>query len=435
MSIEAIYELFRQYPQITTDTRNCRPGSIFVALKGEHFDGNTFVEQALENGCAFAITDASGSPENPRIIKVDNALQTLQDLARHHRRQFNIPIIGITGTNGKTTTKELVASVLSSTYHVLFTQGNLNNHIGVPLTLLQLTSAHEMAVIEMGANHPGEIGELAAIAEPTHGLITNVGKAHLEGFGSFENVIKTKGELYDFLAKTNGTIFINSGNANLVEMANKRWGMQLISYKVTEKNAGKELVTGIAVSSTTPFLQLQWKTGYETHAISTQLIGKYNLENVLAAVSIGITFRVPEEKICRSIEEYIPQNNRSQFKLTEKNRLIIDTYNANPTSMLAALENFSELDASLKALLLGDMKELGENSRDEHEKTIDFIEKKAFDKIILCGEFFSSISSPFACFPDTNLLIEHLKTKPLQGYAILIKGSRGMQLEKTVDFL
>ena len=439
MSIEAIYELFRQHPHITTDTRKYLPDSIFFALKGEQFDGNTFVEQALENGCAFAVTDASGCPENPRIIKVNNVLQTLQELARHHRTQFNIPIIGITGTNGKTTTKELVASVLSSSYRILFTQGNLNNHIGVPLTLLQLTSAHDMAVIEMGANHPGEICELAAIALPTHGLITNVGKAHLEGFGSFENVKKTKGELYDFLAKTNETIFINSGNAILIEMANQRRGMKRISYKIqetrVEKNSGEDLVTGNAAPSPTPFLQLQWKTDDETYTILTHLIGKYNLENVLAAITVGITFLVPEDKICRSIENYVPQNNRSQFKRTEKNQLIIDTYNANPTSMLAALENFSEWDTSPKAVLLGDMKELGENSRTEHEKIIDFIGEKAFDKIILCGECFSAIPSPFACFPDTNLLIEHLKNNPLQGHAILIKGSRSMQLEKVIDFL
>ena len=435
MSIKAIYELFRQHPHITTDTRKCLPDSIFVALKGEHFDGNTFVEQALENGCAFAITDASGCPQHPRMIKVNNALQTLQELARHHRKQFNIPIIGITGTNGKTTTKELISSVLSSTYRVLYTQGNLNNHIGVPLTLLQLTSDHDMAVIEMGANHPGEIGELAAIALPTHGLITNVGKAHLEGFGSLENIIKTKGELYDFLAKTSGTLFINSGNATLVEMANQRRGMKHITYRVQEKNPGDNVVIGSAIPSTTPFLQLQWKTNQETYPMLTQLIGKYNLENLLAAITIGITFQIPGEKIVQAIESYMPQNNRSQFKLTDKNRLIIDTYNANPTSMMAALENFSEWDTSPKAVLLGDMKELGENSRAEHQKIIDFIEKKSFDKTILCGAHFASIPSPFACFPETNLLIEHLKTHPLQGYSVLIKGSRSIRLEKVIDFL
>ena len=439
MNIEAIYELFRQHPQINTDTRNYLPDSIFLALKGEHFDGNAFVEQALENGCAYAITDASGCTVNPRIIQVNNSLHTLQELARHHRKQFHIPIIGITGTNGKTTTKELIAAVLSASYRVLYTQGNLNNHIGVPLTLLQLTCAHDMAVIEMGANHPGEIDELAAIALPTHGIITNVGKAHLEGFGSFENVIKTKGELYDFLAKTSGTVFINTGNPFLREMANQRRGMKLITYKVqektVEKNTGEDVVTGNAVPSTTPFLQLQWKTKQETYTILSHLIGKYNMENVLAAISVGITFRVPAEKIGRNIEDYLPQNHRSQFKLTAKNQLIIDTYNANPTSMLAALKNFLEWGASPKAVLLGDMKELGENSRVEHEKIIDFIEKNSFDMIILCGECFSSISSSFTCFPDTNLLIEHLKTNPLQDHAVLIKGSRSMQLEKVIDYL
>ncbi len=435
MSIEAIYELFKQNPQITTDTRKCLPGSVFVALKGERFDGNTFAGQALENGCAFVIADSPDLPQHPQIIKVKDSLQTLQDLAHYHRKQFNIPVIGITGTNGKTTTKELVAAVLSSSYHVLYTQGNLNNHIGVPLTLLQLTSDHDIAVIEMGANHPGEIRGLVEIAAPTHGLITNVGKAHLEGFGSFENVIKTKGELYDFIGKTNGTAFINGGNAILMEMANQRPGMVCTMYQVQETMSGKNIVVGNAIFSKTPFLQLRWETHEGNYTILTHLIGKYNLENILAAITIGVTFQVPAHKICQAVEDYIPQNNRSQFKATDHNQLIIDAYNANPTSMLAALENFAEWDVSPKALILGDMKELGENSLGEHQKIIDFIGKKAFDRVMLCGENFSSILSPFICFSDTGLLMEYLKSDPLQGYAILIKGSRSIQLEKVIELL
>ena len=444
MKIEAIYELFKQYPEVTTDTRKCFPNSIFFALKGEHFDGNHFVEQALKNGCAYAIADSENLPENPQIIQVENTLQTLQQLANYHRKQFDIPVIGITGTNGKTTTKELTAAVLSSHYRILYTQGNLNNHIGVPLTLLQLNRQHQAAIIEMGANHPGEIRELAQIVEPTHGLITNVGKAHLEGFGSFENVMKTKGELYDFLIEFGGCIFVNSGNQNLMQMIenrcnNKPSEINCITYKVSNQACsnpiGKEIVRGKQIHSETPFLQLEWSFQHESYPILTHLIGKYNLENILAAIAVGLNMKISEENICQAIAAYIPQNNRSQLQQTKNNQLIIDAYNANPTSMLAALENFSEMNVAPKALILGDMKELGENSLAEHQKILDFIEKNPMNRVMLCGEIFSSIQSPFSNFQYTDALITQLKSEPLKGYTILIKGSRGIQLEKVIEFL
>lgn len=428
MNIQEIYEIYRKYPIITTDSRNCLPGSVFVALKGESFNGNAFVEDVLKAGCAYAIADDRNLPKNERIILVDDTLRTLQQLANYHRKQLGIPVLAITGTNGKTTTKELVSSVLSEKYKVLYTQGNLNNHIGVPLTLLRLTAEHEMAVIEMGASHQGEIGELSQITEPDYGLITNVGKAHLEGFGSFENIIKTKGELYDFIRKSTGKIFINKNNGYLNEIAD---GINKIYYG----NDPGLYVWGNILKNA-PFLSLEWYHEEEIHQVDTRLIGAYNLENVLAAVAIGIYFNVPSADICSALENYTPQNNRSQLMDTQKNHLIIDAYNANPTSMLASLNNFGQMDVSPKAVLLGDMKELGEYSRDEHQKVIDLIRTYSFDKVFLCGEnFFELAAGTFPAYLHIDDLTEALKNEKLEGYYILIKGSRSIKLEKTIEFL
>ncbi|MDR3062310.1 MAG: UDP-N-acetylmuramoyl-tripeptide--D-alanyl-D-alanine ligase [Dysgonamonadaceae bacterium] len=430
MKVSELYKVYLAYPLVTTDTRNCSPGSIFFALKGENFDGNHFVEEALAKGCEFAVCDSGDVPAGEKIIRVDNSLKTLQKLANYHRRQLKTPVIGITGTNGKTTTKELMAAVLSSTYHVLSTQGNLNNHIGVPLTLLQLRPEHEYAIIEMGANHPGEIKTLTGIAEPDFGIITNVGKAHLEGFGSFEGVIRAKGELYDYLRKTGGTVFLNHENSYLNTIVGN---LKKVFYGKTSDS----FVWGNAISSF-PFLSFEWYRGDKMYPVKTQLVGEYNLENALAAVAVGNYFSVGAHGINKALEEYIPQNNRSQFRDTGKNKLIIDAYNANPTSMAAALENFDKMQVSPKMVILGDMKELGIQSPEEHRKIIDLIEKSAFDKVFLCGPEFSSLPvlHPDACrFEKNEDLIQYLVSSDITGYHILIKGSRGIRLEKTIGFL
>ncbi len=430
MKVPELYEIYKQYPFITTDTRKHLTNSIFFALKGDNFDGNAYIEQALEQGCAYAVGDDPELPKNNhRIILVKNVLQTLQEMARFHRRNLKIPIIGITGTNGKTTTKELVASVLSSKYNVLYTQGNLNNHIGVPLTLLSITQKHEIAVIEMGASHQGEIAELAAIAEPNYGLITNVGKAHLEGFGSFENVIKTKSELYHFIGKTGGKIFINQDNPYLNAVS-------CDAEKIYYGTQPGVFVQGEIIENESPFLNFNWFIDQKTYEGKTRLIGDYNFENALAAVTIGTYFDVDANNICEALANYAPQNNRSQLLETSKNHLIIDAYNANPTSMFASLENFSRMKTSPKAIILGDMKELGNESDMEHQKMLDFIDKNNFDKVFLCGEIFSSLSKEkYASFLHVDQLIECLKNEDLRGYYILIKGSRGIRLEKTIEYL
>jgi len=426
---ETLYSLYLKNPIVTTDSRNCPENSIFIALKGENFNGNSFAKQALELGCSYAVVDEPEAVTDERILLVDNCLKTLQGLASYHRHQCKIPIIGITGTNGKTTTKELMASVLGKKYHVLYTQGNLNNHIGVPLTLLRLDSKHDIAVIEMGANHPGEIKELVEIVDPDYGLITNVGKAHLEGFGSFEGVIKTKGELYDFLRAKDGKIFINMENPYLRSIAK---GLEHIKYAT---KPGYEL-WGEALTCS-PFLKLRWFTDYsETgHEIQTNLIGSYNLENALAAICVGREFKVSDEDICSALEEYVPSNNRSQLKQTEQNTLIIDAYNANPTSMAAALKNFQQYEAPKKAVILGSMKELGTQSEEEHKRLAFNIAESNFDRVFLIGSEFHQANTDYPIFENSDTFTDYLKEQPLQGYTILIKGSRGNQLESIVPFL
>lgn len=428
MTISELYELYLHNPKVTTDSRNCPFGSIFFALKGENFDGNQYASKALDSGCAYAVIDNPDYITGDRTILVDNVLKTLQQLAHRHRKALGTPVIGITGSNGKTTTKELLAAVLSTKYNLLYTEGNLNNHIGVPLTLLRLNHQHEMAIIEMGASHPGDIKELAEIAAPNYGIITNVGQAHLEGFGSFEGVIKTKGELYDYIRQTKGKIFIKKENEYLQPIAK---GIEQISYGTDESSfaSGK-------VASCSPFLIFDWKQQGKIHTVETHLIGSYNLDNVLVAVAIGRYFKIPAERISRAIASYEPNNNRSQFKETEHNKLIIDAYNANPSSMKAAIDNFAAMQVdSPKAVILGDMRELGETSDTLHAEIVKQIEQAGFDKVYLCGEHFSSTGSSFMHFPNIEELMSELTKNPLEGYHILIKGSRGMTLEKTLSLL
>lgn len=430
MEIEELYNRFTECNGLTTDSRHCPEGSMFLALKGETFNGNTFAAQSLAQGCRYAVVDEPqyASPENPRIILVDNCLETLQKLANYHRRRLGTRMIGVTGTNGKTTTKELIATVLGEKFKVLYTQGNFNNHIGVPLTLLRLKPEHEMAVIEMGANHPGEIKTLVHIAEPDYGIITNVGKAHLQGFGSFEGVIRTKGELYDFLReKGNATIFIQNENPYLNKIAT---GLTCVRYGQTP---GLD-VTGKVVACS-PFLHFSWTAEGVSHEVQTHLIGAYNLDNALAAVAIGRYFGVEDTQICHALSSYVPQNNRSQLVHTASNTLIVDAYNANPTSMMAALENFRQMEAAHKVAILGDMKELGEGSHEEHQKVVDFLKECGFERVMLVGPEFGATSSPFEHYKDVKEVEALLAAHPLQGCCVLVKGSNSMKLSELPAYL
>lgn len=438
MSIEELYDIFLKHPVVTTDSRDCPEGSIFLALKGETFNGNAYAQSAIEKGCAFAVVDEPAYATSDRTILVDDVLLTLQKLANHHRRQLGTRIIGITGTNGKTTTKELISCVLKKKYNTLYTQGNFNNHIGVPKTLLRLTSEHEIAVVEMGANHPGEIRDLVNIVEPDFGLITNVGKAHLLGFGSFEGVIRTKGELYDFMRKNARPIFINNDNPHLKGIAE---GLEQIGYGQEESE--KLTIKGTFISAS-PFLKFEWKANdsEHTHTVSTQLIGAYNIDNALAAVAVGTQFGVAPTDICAALEEYAPSNNRSQLKRTDDNTLIIDAYNANPTSMAAALNNFRIVEAEQKMCILGDMKELGDSSFEEHTKAVKLIEECGFDKVWLVGSEFKRALEAHPCnnlsittFNDVAEVNTHLMTDKPKGHTILIKGSNSTRLIETIEHL
>ncbi len=434
MDITALYPIFLRCQGVTTDSRNCPEGSLFFALKGANFNGNIFAPKALESGCAYAVVDED-VPEmhgDKRYIRVDNCLQALQQLARHHRRQLGTPMLAITGTNGKTTTKELIAAVLSQRFRILYTEGNLNNHIGVPLTLLRLQPSHELAVIEMGASHPGDIRELVEIAGPDYGLITNVGKAHLEGFGSFEGVVRTKGELFDYLrAKGDATVFVHDDNPYLKTLAT---GLPQVLY-----GSSHGLYVSGHTTGCSPYLALEWQAAgiHERHCIQTQLIGAYNLPNALAAVTIGHYFGVEGKMIDQALADYTPRNNRSQLKKTDGNLLIIDAYNANPTSMMAALANFKEMQAGQKMLILGDMRELGKDSKEEHRKIVDYIKECGFNDVALVGsEFtFAATGSPYATYSDVEALIGKLKAEPPCGKTILIKGSNGIRLSGVVDYL
>ena len=434
MTVEEIYSRFKECKGVTTDSRKCGQGLMFFALKGERFDGNEFVRGALEQGCPYAVMDNAGlyDSTDSRMILVDNVLITLQQVAAFHRRHLGTPVIGITGTNGKTTTKELTNAVMSTTYNVLCTQGNLNNSIGVPLTVLGLKSEHEYAIVEMGASHPGDIKELVEISQPDYGLITNVGKAHLLGFGSFEGVKRTKGELYDWLREHGGTAFVNHDNEHLQQMCK---GLPLVEYG---KPGHKDMLVEGEVLECNPFVKFRWRSGKgEWHTVQTNLIGAYNVDNALAAITIGLKFGVSEDKASQAVADYKPQNNRSQLTETGRNYLVVDAYNANPTSMAAALENFSMIKAQNKMLILGDMRELGEVSQAEHRKIVEMLGEYGFTNVWLVGDEFAKAAagSGFRLFPDVEAVNKRLIDEPVDGQTILIKGSNSIGLTKTITNL
>ena len=429
--IETLYRHFVQSCGVTTDTRRCEPGMMFFALRGDNFDGNSYAAKALEMGCSCVVVD---NPQyvvegDGRILLVEDSLKALQQMARHHRRQLGTPIVGITGTNGKTTTKELVAAVLAKRYHILYTQGNLNNHIGVPLTLLGLTREHEMAIVEMGANHPGDIKELVDIAEPDYGLITNVGLAHLQGFGSLEGVIRTKGEMYDYLRTTpRRTIFLNRDNEYLKGIAH---GLETVTYGQThDADTQGELV------ACDPYLRFRWRRGRgEWHQVSTQLIGSYNIDNALCAAAVGCHFGVDEVAVSEALAAYTPHNNRSQLTVTPHNSLVVDAYNANPTSMKAALDNFSQMQVPRKMAILGDMKELGEATAQAHQEIVDRLDGCGFDEVWLVGEAFAQTRHTQRTFADVEEVKVALQENLPKDFCILIKGSNSMKLASLVTFL
>lgn len=429
MEIKKLYSIYTQYPIITTDTRKCIKDSIFFAIKGNTFNGNQYASKAIELGCKYAIVDEKEFADSSKnIMLVDDCLKTLQLLARCHRNQFKIPIIAITGTNGKTTTKELITKVLSTEFSVLATEGNFNNHIGVPLTLLKLTKDHEIGVIEMGANHVGEIETLCHIADPSFGLITNVGRAHIEGFGSFENIIKTKGELYKYIRqRVDGKVFVDSDNPYLIEMSQD---ITSIFYGTKDDH----FVVG-KIEENNPYLTFAWKFSKNYHRVQTHLIGEYNLPNLLASVAVGKYFGVKTAKIIEAIENYKPENHRSQLKKTNRNTLIIDAYNANPTSMSVAIQNIAKMNVPNKVLVLGDMRELGEETNTEHQKIVDLISKNSFDNVFLIGHNFAETKGAFNKFESLDSFIDYINENPLSDKFILIKGSRGLQLEKCLEFL
>ena len=429
IKVENLYDLFLQHPEISTDSRQIPEGALFFGLKGDHFNGNEFAGNALNKGASYAIIDDYRYRVDDRCILVENVLTSLQQLANHHRNQFRIPVLAITGTNGKTTTKELIHAVLSKKYLTLATTGNLNNHIGVPLTLLNLKPETEIVIVEMGANHPGEIDLLCRIAEPTHGIITNIGKAHLEGFGDFEGVVRTKTELYRFLKSRQGIAFVNKDNPLLVQHSQ---GMKIIPYEtVTTTNAEEDN------HPEDPYLKMAIKIDGQEITLSTRIYGQYNAENILAAACIGHFFGVEPGKIKESIESYQPQNNRSQVLQTRSNLLILDMYNANPSSMELALRNFAGSPHGQKVLILGDMLELGTECDKEHQYILEMIEKLGFTEVFLVGPVFTRLNTKreWLCFQDSELARLWLDHHRVKDAAILLKGSRGIKLDKLVDLL
>ena len=440
ISVEELYALYKRCSGVTTDSRRIKDGAMFFALKGESFDGNDFAVDALKAGAKYAIVDRflleGTSWRGRKCIVVENSLEMLQKLAAFHRRQFDIPVLGITGTNGKTTTKELVATVLAKKYNVVATESNFNNHIGVPLTLFRIDERTDMAVVEMGASAPGEIAALTRIVQPTCGLITTVGKAHLQGFGSFEGVKKAKGELYDILRQRGGLVFYNADNEHLCEMVSHRPGLCTRRYGVREQG-----VKILPATAEKPFLGMEWEKDGHTVKVLTHLVGDYNATNVMAALSVGEAFEVPFAKAVAAIEAYTPSNSRSQLVKTKQNTLIVDAYNANPTSMRAALDNFAGTDFPEKVLMLGDMRELGEESSEEHRAALQRACEIA-PRIYLVGEEFARASRTLhtdprqvASFPDIDALKAYVQEHPFSGCTILVKGSNGNHMEKIVDAL
>ena len=439
MDIKALYELYKSHPVVTTDSRDCPSGSIFIALKGASFDGNKFAAAALEKGCSYAVIDEPEyyKADDPRMILVGDCLTTFKELAREHRRRFDIPVIGITGTNGKTTTKELIAAVLGEKYNVMYTRGNFNNDVGVPKTLFSLRPEHEIAVVEMGASHPGDIKALVDYVEPTCGLITNVGRAHLQGFGSFEGVKRTKGELYDFLESHNGLLFLNESNPDLMEMAAQRDFGRIISYGRDEGgNVEGEVI------DCSPFLNFRWRQHLHAgqipanaYEVETHLIGAYNLDNMLAAIAVGLHFGVSPAQINHALGHYIPSNNRSQLETTEHNRLIVDAYNANPSSMAAAIDNFKLMKAERKMAILGDMLELGAVSDEEHQKIVDALAAAGIKEVWLVGEEFGKTHTAFRKFKNVDEVKAVIAAHRPENYYILIKGSNGIHLSQLPELL
>lgn len=433
IKIEDLHKLFLESSGITTDTRNCPQDSIFFALKGDNFNGNNYALSALKSGCSYAIIDEQDCEITNKLILVDDCLDTLQQLAKYHRSYLKTTIIAITGTNGKTTTKELLNTVINSQYKCHATKGNLNNHIGVPLTLLQLTKEHQYGIIEMGANHIGEIEQLCKIAQPDLGLITNVGKAHLEGFGSFEGVKIAKGEIYRFIELNNGLLFINIDNSHLMEM---KQNANAVYYS---NRSAKGLIYCTSYELT-PFLELKFKINSleNEYLLKTNIIGSYNLENVLAAITIGIYLNIAPEAIINSIENYFPSNNRSQLSISSKNTILIDCYNANPSSMDVAIRNFMEIKSANKTLILGEMRELGESSIMEHTNLLSLINISGINNVYLVGSEFLKmpfLNKDIRYFNNSEELLKYLAKNPIENRLILLKGSRGNKLEKVIDIL
>lgn len=423
MNIAGIYEIYLQYPSVQTDTRKLKQGDIFFALKGPNFNGNTFAVQALEAGAAYVIIDDAEYAVSDKYILVDDVLKCLQELANYHRRQLNIPFIAITGSNGKTTTKELVTAVLRKKYITYATDGNLNNHIGVPLTLLKIKPDAEMAVVEMGANHQKEIESYCLIAEPAYGIITNCGKAHIEGFGGEEGVRKGKGELYDFLRAHNGTIFRNTDLAYLQGMA------QGISNQVTYGSKDADYTGTLQMNDI--FLEVVFNNA----TIKTQLVGDYNFPNVMVAIAVGMHFNIPVKDIQEAIESYNPDNSRSQWIRIGSNSVILDAYNANPTSMRAAITNFAKASLPHKMLWIGAMKEMGKDEHKEHTELVAFIGQYQWDNVILVGREFENITHTYLHFTDSAQAAEYVKQHAPHDASILIKGSRGSKMEVLLDAL
>ncbi len=427
MHIESLYEKYLRYPLILTDTRKLQPNGIFFALKGSNFDGNTFAAQAISAGAAFAVIDDAKYATDERYIVVEDVLITLQQLAHHHRRQLNVPIIAITGSNGKTTTKELVATVLSRRFHTYATEGNLNNHIGVPLTLLKIRQDVQMAVIEMGANHQKEIASYCVIAEPTHGIITNCGKAHIEGFGGVEGVRKGKGELYDFLRSHDGIIFRNTQLDYLAEMA--AGIRQQVTYGGADANySGRPIMKDV-------FLSVAVMLDGAEQMIDTQLVGEYNFPNVMVAVAVGLHFGVPIDEVKQAIEAYAPDNSRSQWLTKGSNKLILDAYNANPSSMRAAIVNFASIQLANKILWVGGMKEMGAEELNEHRELVSLISGYQWQDVILVGNEFKEVRDGFKWFASSTDAAAYVATHAPKDSAILVKGSRGSKMEVMVEAL
>lgn len=435
LALESIYEIYLKHPSVTTDSRQITEGCLFFALRGDHFDGNTFAKKALEQGAAYVVVDDATVVENDRYILVPNSLITLQQLARHHRRQLGITVVAITGSNGKTTTKELVSNVLSSQYKTHFTKGNLNNHIGVPLTLLAMPESTEIAVVEMGANHQKEIAFLCTIAEPTHGLITNIGKAHIEGFGGIEGIKKGKSELYEYLAQNKGMVFVNLDEPFLLDLVKEKGPARFLQYMSSDEPSPSNIPFEIKLIKTQPFIKVAFLSeNKELTKVKSHLIGVYNFNNIMTAITLGKYFKVPAAKIKSVIESYVPTNNRSQLIEKEHYKIVLDAYNANPTSMKGAVDSFIAMKSEKKAVILGAMKELGADTELEHQALTDLVmETGVLDCIALVGaEYQTARREGIYYFDSVETLKSWYTEQDWTDYLILIKGSRSNQLEKVL---